>query len=76
MHVEPPHGLIVWVVEPVLEGHGHLLPAAQVPQPHRPAQVVRVRQAGEDVDALVGESLEGAAEAINLGSRARGRNNE
>ena len=57
MHVEPPHGLIVWVVEPVLEGHGHLLPAAQVPQPHRPPEVVRVRQAGEDVDALVGESL-------------------
>ena len=57
VHVEPSHGLIVWVVEPVLEGHRHLLPAAKVPQPHSPAEVVRVRQAGEDVDALVGESL-------------------
>ena len=59
MHVEPPHGLVVGVVEPVLEGHRHLEPAPQVPQPHRPTQVVGVRQAGEDADALVRESLEG-----------------
>ena len=59
VHVEPPHGLVVGVVEPVLEGHRHLEPAPQVPQPHRPTQVVGVRQAGEDADALVRESLEG-----------------
>ena len=58
MHVEPPHGLVVGVVEPVLEGHRHLEPAPQVPQPHGPTQVVGVRQAGEDADALVRESLE------------------
>ena len=59
MHVEPPHGLVVRVVEPVLEGNGHLEAVAQVSQPHRPAKVVGVRKAGEDADALVGESLVG-----------------
>ena len=58
VHVEPPHGLVVGVVEPVLEGHRHLEPAPQVPQSHRPTQVVGVRQAREHVDALVRESLE------------------
>ena len=58
MHVEPPHGLVVGVVEPILEGHGHLEAVPQVPQPHRPPKVMRVRQACEHVDALVGERLQ------------------
>ena len=59
IHFEPPHGLVVGLVESVLKRHRLLLALPQVSQPHGASEGVGVREASENMNAFLRQHLRG-----------------